>query len=142
MPKECLELATDEWVMDLIVAAYLPSPRKGTPSFPDPQLAWYAERIEAAREQFVKRFADQHRLLPLARSVGMSPFQFARIFRELTGLPPHQYLLKVRYREAQRMLRDGATVTDACFRSGFSNLSHFTRGFRKRFGHRPSFTRV
>ena len=138
----CLDLATDEWVMDLVVAAYLPSPRKMSRNFPDAQLAWYAERIEAAREQLTKRFADQHLLLPLARSVGMSPFQFARIFRELTGFAPHQYLLKVRYSEALRMLRDGATVTEACFRSGFSNLSHFTRSFRKRFGQRPSSVRA
>src|SRR5438093_231155 len=102
--KECLDFATDAWVMDLIVAAYLPSPRKISRSFPQAQLAWYAERIEAAREQLTKRFADQHLLLTLARSVGMSPFQFARIFRELTGFAPHQYLLKVRYREALHML--------------------------------------
>jgi AraC-like DNA-binding protein len=134
----CLELATDEWVMDLIVAAYLSSPRKMSRSFSGAQLGWYAERIEATREALTRRFADQHLLLPLARGVGMSPFHFARIFRELTGFAPHQYLLKVRYREALRMLRDGATVTEACFASGFSNLSHFTRGFRKRFGRRPS----
>jgi AraC-like DNA-binding protein len=137
-----LDFAVDEWVMDLVAAAYLPSPRRTSPSFPEAQLAWYAERVEAARERLAHRFADQHFLLPLARSVGMSPFQFARIFRELTGLAPHQYLLKVRYREALHMLRDGATVTEACFRSGFSNLSHFTRGFKKRFGHRPSSARV
>ena len=136
--NECLDFATDEWVMDLVVAAYLPSPRKVSRNFSDAQLPWYAERIEAVREQFTRQFADQHVLLTLARSVGMSPFNFARIFHELTGFAPHQYLLKVRYREALRMLRDGATVTDACFRSGFSNLSHFTRGFKKRFGHRPS----
>jgi AraC-like DNA-binding protein len=140
--QECLDFAADEWVMDLVVAAYLPSPRKMSRSFPDAQLAWYAERIEAARERLTKRFADHHLLLALARSVGMSPFQFARIFRELTGFAPHQYLLKVRYSEALRMLRDGVTVTEACFRSGFSNLSHFTRGFRKRFGQRPSSVRA
>jgi len=140
--KEGLDFATDEWLMDLIVAAYLPSPRKMSRNFPDTQLAWYAERIEASREQLTTRFADQHLLLTLARSVGMSPFRFARIFRELTGFAPHQYLLKVRYGEARRMLRDGATVTEACFRSGFSNVSHFTRGFRKRFGQRPSSVRA
>ena len=139
---ERLELATDEWVMDLVVAAYQRSPRKASRNFPDAQLSWYAERIEAARDQLAKGFADRHLLLPLARSGGMSPFQFARIFRELTGLAPHQYLLKVRYREALRMLRDGATVTEACFRSGFENLSHFTRGFKKRFDHRPSSVRT
>src|SRR5205823_6328193 len=134
----CREFATDEWVSDLIIAMYVNTPQTASRNFPDVQLAWYAERIEAARERLVKRFADAHRLRELARSVGMSTFQFARVFRELVGFAPHQYLLNVRYRAALHMLLEGASVTDACFQSGFSNLSHFTREFKTRFGHRPS----
>jgi AraC-like DNA-binding protein len=68
----------------------------------------------------------------------MSTFQFARVFRELVGSAPHQYLLHVRYQAALRMLLEGASVTDACFECGFANLSHFTREFKRRFGHSPS----
>jgi AraC-like DNA-binding protein len=142
LPQQCRTFAADEWVIDLVLAAYVKAPRTASRSFPDAQLGWYAERVEAAREQLSKRFAHPHRLLPLARSVGMSTFQFARVFRELTGFAPHQYLLNVRYREAFRMLLEGASVTDACFTSGFANLSHFTREFKKRFGHRPSSVRT
>jgi AraC-like DNA-binding protein len=46
--------------------------------------------------------------------------------------------LNVRYREAVRMLLEGASVTEACFSSGFSNLAHFTRELKKRLGQRPS----
>ena len=81
---------------------------------------------------------EQHSLASLARSVGMSPFQFARVFRELTGCPPHKYLLKVRLDRASRMLLDGKSVTETCFDAGFSNLSHFTRSFRRQFGCAPS----
>jgi AraC-like DNA-binding protein len=68
----------------------------------------------------------------------MSPFHFARVFRELAGTPPHQYLLRVRLTEAARRLRDGDRVTNACFASGFSHLSHFGRLFHRRFGVLPS----
>jgi AraC-like DNA-binding protein len=138
LPEQCREFATDEWVIDLVIATYLNPPQSTSRNFPDMQLAWYAERIDAAREQLVKRFADEHRLRELARSVGMSTFQFARMFHELVGFAPHQYLLHVRYRSALHMLLEGASVTDACFQSGFSNLSHFTREFKTRFGQRPS----
>ena len=138
LPEECRALATDEWVIDLVVAAYLNEPRAASRVIPDAQFAWYAERIEAAREELVTRFAEEHRLQPLARGVGMSTFQFARIFRALVGFAPHQYLLNVRYRTALNMLLEGASVSDACFQSGFSNLSHFTREFKARFAHRPS----
>jgi len=68
----------------------------------------------------------------------MSPFHFARLFRETTGTPPHRYLVSVRLREAARRLRQGARVTDACFDVGFGNLSHFVRAFRRTFGVSPS----
>jgi AraC-like DNA-binding protein len=138
LPGECRDFAIDEWVIDLVVAAYLKAPSSGSRNFPDGQLAWYAERIDSARERLVTQFGEEHRLRTLARSVGMSPFQFARVFRQLVGFAPHQFLLNVRYRVALQMLLEDASVTDACFQSGFSNLSHFTREFKTRFGHRPS----
>ena len=97
-----------------------------------------AERIEAARQHLAQRFAERHQLRSVARTVGMSTFQFARMFRELVGSAPHQYLLRIRYRAALHMLLEGASVTDACFECGFSNLSHFSRQFRQRFGLCPS----
>lgn len=102
------------------------------------QLGWYAERVEAVRETLEALYWEEHSLASLAASVGMSPFQFARVFRELTGYPPHRYLLRVRLERASRMLLDGKSVTETCFDVGFSNLSHFTRSFRRRFGCAPS----
>lgn len=102
------------------------------------QLAWYARRIDAARERLERSSAEPHSLGTLARDAGISPFHFARLFRELTGRPPHRYLTGVRLREAARRLREGAPVTGACFESGFGNLSHFIRSFRRVFGVSPS----
>ena len=68
----------------------------------------------------------------------MSLFHFARVFRELTGLPPHRYLLRTRLERAAQRLRTGDSVTNTCYAVGFSNLSHFTRSFRRRFGVAPS----
>ena len=131
------ELAIDEWLVDLISATCL-SGQETTRRDPcDRQLARHAEQIEAARQQLAYRFAEPHRLPTLARTVGMSTFQFARLFRELVGSAPHQFLLRVRFRAALEMLRDGASVTDACFESGFSNLSLFSRQFKARFGQSP-----
>jgi AraC-like DNA-binding protein len=102
------------------------------------QLAWYAERVEAARALLEAESTASHTLASLARSAGMSPFHFARVFRELTGTPPHRYLLKVRLARASERLRGGASVTETCFATGFANLSHFTRLFRRTFGVSPS----
>jgi AraC family transcriptional regulator len=102
------------------------------------QLSWYAERVDAVRQHLDRDYAAEQRLGCLARSVGMSPFHFARIFCELVGIPPHSYLCRTRLQQAARSLREGASVTEACFNSGFQNLSHFSRQFYRRFGVRAS----
>jgi AraC family transcriptional regulator len=111
----------------------------GRPStFRAHQLTWYARRVDAARERIETDYAGQHTLASLARFVAMSPFHFARVFRELAGVPPHRLLQRVRLEQAARRLRDGMSVTDTCFDVGFSNLSHFIRLFRRAHGVSPS----
>ena len=112
-----------------------PGPRK---LYERSQLAWYVERVEAARALLESKYEAPHTLASLARFTGMSPFHFARVFRELTGTPPHRYLLRVRLARASAMLRDGESVTRTCYASGFSNLSHFVRTFKRSFGVSPS----
>jgi len=102
------------------------------------QLAWYARRVDAAREQLDADFASPHSLTALARSAGMSPFHFARVFRELAGVPPHRYLVDVRLRAAIDRLRQGDSVTDTCFAVGFNSLGHFIETFRRTYGVSPS----
>jgi AraC family transcriptional regulator len=102
------------------------------------QLAWYARRVDAVRERLDHDFAADHTLSRLASQTGMSPFHFARVFRELTGLPPHRYLLRRRLDAAAEQLRNGRSVTDTCFAAGFRSLSHFINVFRRTFGMSPS----
>ena len=102
------------------------------------QIAWYAERVDAVRGMFERDWAAPHSLDSVARRVGMSPFHFNRVFRKLTGLPPHRYLLEIRLRRAAELLRSGETVTRAALGAGFGNLSHFIRLFRRVHGVSPS----
>jgi AraC-like DNA-binding protein len=102
------------------------------------QLKWYAHRIGAARELMDSDPAANHSLSQLASQVAMSPFLFARVFRELIGMPPHKYLVRLRLETARTLLQSGMSVTDACYASGFNNLSHFIRTFRRYVGCVPS----
>lgn len=101
-------------------------------------IAWYAERVHAVRERIEREFDHPHTVSDLASSVGMSLFNFTRVFTELTGQPPHAYLRDVRLDRAKAMLRGGRSVTESCFACGFNNLSHFSRSFARRFGAVPS----
>ena len=97
----------------------------------------HEKRIEKACEAMLAGLSDRQSLTSTAREVGMSTFYFARVFRELVGQSPHQYLLRARLRNAARLLRRDASVTQAALSSGFANLSHFTRIFRNHFGVAP-----
>src|SRR4029453_96378 len=89
------------------------------------------------RSAMLAGLSDHQSLTSTAREVGMSTFYFARVFRELVGQSPHQYLLRARLAHASRLLRQGASVTEAALNSGFGNLSHFTRTFQSHFGVAP-----
>ncbi|HEY8165039.1 MAG TPA: AraC family transcriptional regulator, partial [Gemmatimonadaceae bacterium] len=74
----------------------------------------------------------------LSSAVSMSPFRFAHVFRELIGMPPHKYLIRLRLLRARDLLKSGTSVTHVCYAVGFNNLSHFIRTFHRYFGVAPS----
>jgi len=74
----------------------------------------------------------------LAREAGLSPYHFLRTFRNLTGITPHQYVLRARLREAAWRLAAGTEkVLDVALDSGFGDVSNFNRAFRGEFGVSP-----
>jgi len=117
---------------------FRPHDEDARPLYRNGKLAWYAERVHAAREKLEARYDEEHTISDLAREAGMSAFHFARIFAELIGAPPHRYLAERRLSAARAMIEDGAGVTETCYACGFNNLSHFTRRFARRFGAPPS----
>lgn len=116
----------------------LAGPAAGRPLFRPGQLAWYAARVERARTMMQVHYAEPLSLSQLAREAGMSVYHFARVFSELQGQSPHQFLVEVRLNAAAERLRAGASVTQTCYAVGFGSLSHFVTSFRRRFGVRPS----
>ena len=83
--------------------------------------------------------AEPVRLEDAARQAGLSAFHFLRIFRNVIGVTPHQYLLRVRLRRAAKLLADGGMpVTEVALESGFADLSNFVRTFGRAAGVSPA----
>lgn len=77
-------------------------------------------------------------LSSMAREAGLSPYHFLRVFERLTGVTPHQYVVRARLREAAfRLASTRSKVLDVAFDSGFGDVSNFNRGFRAEFGFSP-----
>jgi len=75
----------------------------------------------------------------VAAAVNASPFNFARIFQQQTGLPIHRYLTILRLRAALERIADPhVDITEIALDLGFSSHSHFTDVFRREFGETPS----
>lgn len=68
----------------------------------------------------------------LAEVARLSPFHFARAFKNSTGMTPHGFVTSRRIDRARHLLRTGDEPVDAVARAvGFSNVSHFRRVFRR-----------
>jgi len=88
---------------------------------------WMAERSHEAID-----------LERVAGEAGVSPFHFLRVFADVLGVTPHQYLVRSRLRQAARLLADDARgVTDVAFDVGFGDISNFVRTFRRAAGVSP-----
>ncbi len=102
----------------------------GTPGNPS--------RIARLRSMIDDDVLGDHSLQRLAEEAGLSRFQTLRAFARATGFTPHAYLLERRTQLARRLILGGNPLADAAAASGFSDQSHMTRAFRKRYGLTPA----
>ncbi len=75
----------------------------------------------------------------VARLCGMSPSYFSRAFRTAYGITFQEYLMRLRTREAYRLLKNpNASVTDVAYTVGFNDVSYFGRMFKRYYNMSPS----
>ena len=78
-------------------------------------------------------------LAELAAQAALSEYHFARMFRQSTGLAPHQYVMQRRMEKAKALVQNTATpLTDIALACGFNSASHFSNRFRSATGMTPS----
>jgi AraC family transcriptional regulator len=95
------------------------------------------QKISAAL-QYIQSNAQDLSIDKLASVSHLSPYHFSRLFKQSTGLTPHQYVLHWRIEEAKRLLtRTGLDLAEIAQRLGFHDQSHFTERFRKITGATP-----
>lgn len=89
--------------------------------------------------QFIAEHVEQTLTLEqLAASVSLSPFYFARLFKQETGFSPHEYIVRARVDKAKYLLiSTSLPLKEIACRCGFGNECSFSTLFKKMSGCTP-----
>ena len=75
----------------------------------------------------------------IARATGLSRRQIERLFKRYLDCVPKRYYLEIRLRRARELLLQTAMpIMDITTSCGFQSPPHFSKCYRKQFGHPPS----
>ena len=88
-------------------------------------------------EDVNRNFPYIHDLEYFTRTYFVSQSTLCRMFRKHLQTTPRLYLESKRLAHSRRLLREGKSVLDACYESGFSDYSNYIRLFKRRFSVTP-----
>ncbi len=97
------------------------------------------KKISMVHEYLLVNYHKEVSLAELASLVNMAEGSLCRFFRERVGCTPFEYLNRIKVDFACKFLMDeGLSVTAVAYESGFNNLSHFNKQFKRNTGMTPS----
>ena len=97
-------------------------------------------RIARSVSCMEQNFRDDFSVQELAEMSYVSERHFLRQFAEVYHTTPHQYLMRLRLQHACDLLeneKNGLSIADIAYESGFQSNSYFSRIFRKTYGVTP-----
>ena len=92
------------------------------------------ETIRYLRENYDQKLT----LDEIAQQVCADKYTLTRIFKCGTGQSIFTFINSYRCQQAASLIEKGSTIADAARQCGFSNMSFFTRTFRRYMGKQPS----
>jgi AraC-like DNA-binding protein len=95
-------------------------------------------RVVQAKIFIDENYAEHLDLDNISDEACFSKFHFIRLFREIYGYTPHQYLIRVRIEKSMHLLRKDIPISEVCYAVGFESPSSFSGLFRRRVGLSPS----
>ena len=115
-------------LLSTYVTAVLPFESGGLPRF----------KLRRAIEYIHEHMAGDISFRDVAAHVRMSAYHFARMFRQSTGVSPHNYIVRCRMERAKALLAEARLpISDVAFEVGYKSQSHFTTCFGRVMGVTP-----
>lgn len=95
-------------------------------------------RVLKGKEFIDSNFTAALTIEQIARKAGMSEYHFFRLFKQIIGLTPYQYILSNRLKTSAQLLKADYSVSDVAIMMGFSDIFSFSKAFKKHFGLSPT----
>jgi AraC-like DNA-binding protein len=133
------KLEIDHLVLELFqsVAAFITD--SNAEALPPSLRRHHISTMEKAKEYINENFASDISLYEIARFACISPFHFSRVFKQFTSYSPHQYLLNIRLKHAEILLKNhNMSITDIAIASGFASAEYFATAFGRKYQMTPS----
>jgi AraC family transcriptional regulator len=143
MQNEAAQLRKEELLADLMsqllqqqrnvyaIAAKLPPVKLST------RMELY-KRLSMAHDYIHTHYRQEPELDEIAGAACLSRYHFLRLFKEVYGITPHQYITQLRIASAQKLLKSSRLSIESIAEvMGFEHASSFCRAFLKLTGHSP-----
>ena len=91
-----------------------------------------AKKINKVFDHIFQNFKRDITLQEVSRIIPMSPAAFCRFFKSKTNRTLIEFVKEVRIGHAAKLLLEGNhNVTEACYHSGYNNISNFNKHFKE-----------
>jgi AraC-like DNA-binding protein len=96
------------------------------------------ERLKRIYQYIEEHYQQKIDVNKIAAISHLTTAAFCRFFKKITRMTFTDFLNQYRISQAKNLLLQNKTVTEACYGSGFDNLSYFNKTFKKLAGENPS----
>lgn len=104
----------------------------------EPETHMLPEVIVKVKQYVDENFLNLNNITEIADAFFYSREHVSRLFKECYNTNLSDYINTLKIRHSKQLLEAGSSVTDACYQSGFRNMSTFTTIFRKQVYMTPS----
>ena len=134
LKKPHWEQVSAAYLLQFITTAATISDEKAQPSG--------LSQVYNAIEYMRSNYEENHSVEFYAKMCHLSTSRFAYLFKSAMGIPPKQYLQKLKAENALRLLTSTElSVSEISEEVGINDVNYFIRMFKKRMGYTPSTVR-
>lgn len=103
-----------------------------------PEKTFWHPAVMQAREALAENMEEGVNITDMAAMLGLNVRYFISLFKDGTGLSPHQYHIALRVERARHLIQGFTTpLSEVAVSAGFSDQSHLNRHFKRNYGYTP-----